>query len=237
MAPKYINSEITFPVIIATVVITQSAPIRVSCVGDSITAGCCTSGVPAYPELLQQVLGSGYVVTNYGNSGKTMLKKGICGPPPSGDCSYWTTPTYPAAIASTPDVVTIMLGTNDAKNFNWFGVQEKGDSFEDDYVEMIHNFKALGTKPKVYVMVPPPLYPPDPYDMNSTVINSIFPVMVPQIAQKGGADGIIDVFTALGGATLSQPGITCDGCHPVQKGCNEIAAIMAQKLKLFLESQ
>jgi len=213
---------------------TQSAPIRVSCVGDSITAGCCTNGIPAYPELLQQLLGNGYIVANYGDSGKTMLKKGICGPPPGGDCAYWDQTTYPAAMASTPDIVTIMLGTNDAKEFNWFGVQNAGDSFHDDYVDMIRKFKALPTKPKVYAMVPPPLYPPQPYDMNQTVINQIFPQMIPTIVQQGGADGIIDVFNALGGVNLSQPGITCDGCHPVEKGCREIAAVIAQKLKAVI---
>lgn len=40
-------------------------------------------------------------VTNYGNSGKTMLKYGLCGPT-GGDCSYWNTTTYPSAIASDP---------------------------------------------------------------------------------------------------------------------------------------
>lgn len=49
-----------------------------------------------------------------------MLKQGLCGPPPSGDCSYWDTPTWPALLNSTPDIVTIMLGTNDAKTFNYW---------------------------------------------------------------------------------------------------------------------
>jgi lysophospholipase L1-like esterase len=54
-----------------------------------------------------------------------MLKKGLCFSS-GGDCAYWDTPTWPAALESQPNVVTIMLGTNDAKSFNWFGVQEKG---------------------------------------------------------------------------------------------------------------
>jgi hypothetical protein len=49
-------------------------------------------------------------VFNAGNSGKTMLTNGLCGPPPGGNCSYWATPTYQQALASTPDIVTIMLG-------------------------------------------------------------------------------------------------------------------------------
>ncbi len=38
----------------------------------------------------------------------------LCGPPPGGDCAYENTTTYPAALASTPDIVTIMLGESQA---------------------------------------------------------------------------------------------------------------------------
>lgn len=97
-----------------------AAPIRVSCIGDSITVGVCSSNGMNYPNILQTLLGPNYIVQNFGNSGHTMLKNGLCGPPPAGNCSYWGTPQWAAAQASTPDIVTIMLGTNDAKNFNWF---------------------------------------------------------------------------------------------------------------------
>jgi hypothetical protein len=82
-------------------------------VGDSITAGVCADKTKGYPSILQGLLGPGYVVGNFGNSGKTMLKRGLCGPPAGGDCAYWDTPTWPAALTSQPDIVTIMLG--------WFG--------------------------------------------------------------------------------------------------------------------
>lgn len=206
---------------------------RISCVGDSITAGVCSDTTHGYPAVLQTLLGSNFSVSNFGDSGRTMLKNGLCGPPADGDCAYWDTETYPLALNSTPDIVTIMFGTNDAKNFNWFGVQEKGDSFHSDYLDMISAFRSLPSKPKVFVMIPPPLYPPDPYDMNSTVINGVLPKLLPEIAAQGGA-GVIDVFDALGGANLTQPGITCDGCHPVDKGYIEIANLMYKTLSKYL---
>jgi lysophospholipase L1-like esterase len=50
-----------------------SAAVRVSCVGDSITAGVCASNSSTnYPAVLQRLLGDSYTVGNYGNSGKTM---------------------------------------------------------------------------------------------------------------------------------------------------------------------
>jgi hypothetical protein len=108
-------------------------PIRISLIGDSITAGVCSTNGEDYSFFLQELLGPSYVVSvgwrptyippfpllqlntpfsplapqvsNFGNSGKTMLKNGICGPPPAGDCAYWDTPSWPAAQASTPDIV------------------------------------------------------------------------------------------------------------------------------------
>ena len=53
-----------------------------------------------------------------------------------------------------------MLGSNDAKEFNWDGVQADGDSFEKDYLAMIEALKALPSSPKIYLLSPPPLYPP-----------------------------------------------------------------------------
>ena len=48
---------------------------------------------------------------------------------------------------------------------------------------------------------------------------AVLPSLIPNvIAVAGKVDGVIDCFDALGGANLTQPGITCDGCHPVDKG-------------------
>jgi hypothetical protein len=62
-----------------------------------------------------------------------------------------------------------MLGTNDAKGCNWDysadGVQGKGDLFKNDGADMIAKFEALPSKPKVFVVLPPPLFPPWPYNM------------------------------------------------------------------------
>jgi len=212
--------------LVAAAAAANAAQIRITCIGDSITAGVCSSQTHGYPAILQGLLGSNYLVLNAGNSGKTMLKQGICGPPPSGDCSYWDTPSWPQAEASTPDLVTIMLGTNDAKNFTWFNAST--GNYTADYLDMISILQALPTKPMVFPMIPPPLYPPFPYDMNETVINAEFPVLVPQIAKAGKANGFVDVFDALGGANLTLPKDFCDGCHPVDAGYELIAQVVYQ---------
>ena len=82
--------------------------LRVACVGDSITYG---SGIKdrhhdSYPAVLGRWLGPGWDVRNFGVSGATLLKKG--------DLPYFKQKNHEAAVAFTPDIVVIMLGTNDS---------------------------------------------------------------------------------------------------------------------------
>lgn len=207
-----------------------------------------------YPLQLQRVLGSGYLVSGFANSGHTMLKKGLCGDDKGcgGDCSYWNKDIFYNAMRSEPDIVTIMLGTNDAKHCNfdaspsdWHDpkcvgcpVQGHGASFEADYRDMIRTLKALPSKPRVFVVVPPPLFPPFPFNMSSHVINDVYPVLLRELAKE--ADGLIDVWSALGGAdpvrrAAARGGhcgseaeeCTRDGCHPNDAGLGIIARTLA----------
>jgi hypothetical protein len=49
---------------------TPAAPIKVACIGDSITegAGLSNPALESYPARLQRLLGAGYIVRNYGVS-------------------------------------------------------------------------------------------------------------------------------------------------------------------------
>ena len=52
-------------------------PLRVSCVGDSITKGtACQGNTVPYPDQLQQILGVGYQVSNFGHNDMTASKHG-----------------------------------------------------------------------------------------------------------------------------------------------------------------
>ncbi len=70
-----------------------------------------------------------------------------------------------------------MLGTNDSKLINW-GAPARGDQYSLDYVDMITILKQLPTAPKIYIMIPPPLFSPFPYEMQPEVINTIYPVLL-----------------------------------------------------------
>lgn len=76
-------------------------PIRVACVGDSITQG---SG---YPAKLQVLLGTNYSVGNFGVSGSTVTLNSTK--------PYMNQTAFEKAQQFQPKVVVIMLGTNDAR--------------------------------------------------------------------------------------------------------------------------
>ncbi len=90
----------------------------------------CNTG--SYVEILASKLGPHYEVVNAGVSGRTMLKKGyLDGVTPY---SYWDTDAWKNVLSNHTDIVTIMLGTNDAKYYNWEGIQQNtGDYYTLDY--------------------------------------------------------------------------------------------------------
>jgi hypothetical protein len=128
-------------------IVPNASAINIACVGDSITQGYLSTNGATYPHQLQGMLGSGYKVTNFGAGGRTMLKKG--------DNPYWRTGPLKQALASKPQIVVLMLGTNDAKYHNWGPLHAE---FPVDFKAMIEAFKNVSTSPRIYLMVPPPLY-------------------------------------------------------------------------------
>ena len=91
----------------------EKKPVKIACVGNSITYG---SGIKnqfqnSYPGLLSQLLGEGYDVRNFGISARVLLNKG--------DHPYMHEQKFRDLLAFQPDIVTIKLGTNDSKPWNW----------------------------------------------------------------------------------------------------------------------
>jgi lysophospholipase L1-like esterase len=183
-----------------------TAPIKVACVGDSITQ---SSG---WSDKLGVKLGAGYTSTNYGVSGTTLLKKG--------DNPYWGTAAYTQSHASNPDIVVIMLGTNDSKPFNWNA--HKGE-FVGDYEALIDSYAALPSHPRIYLNLCPPAGTNGYQIVGSVIENEV----IPDIKQVAATKGLptIDVFTAFGGHSLDQSlyGSPADLVHPNDKGAQVIA--------------
>ena len=126
---------------------TSFAVTKWACVGDSITAGWKLKDPQMYYYKLGVMLGSEYEVRNYGHSARTMLKEPIEG------VSYWISPMFTDSQDWNPDIVSIMLGTNDAHPNNWplFAVE-----YQQDAIDMVTIYKDLPSHPRVILMKVPP---------------------------------------------------------------------------------
>ncbi|MEZ0300275.1 MAG: GDSL-type esterase/lipase family protein [Candidatus Methylacidiphilales bacterium] len=181
-----------------------SAKIRVACVGDSITVGMGAGNGP-YPRQLQGFLGDKWEVKTFAISGITLMN--------SGNAPFMKKPAYQAAQDYKPDVVIIMLGTNDTKPKNW----EKKADFYKDYESMVKTFAALESKPRIYVCRPCPVPGNGNFGINEAGVQEQVPII-----DKLAADyklGVIDMHTAL----ADHPGNLPDKVHPNKEGAGRMA--------------
>lgn len=198
----------------------QQVPIRVACVGDSITFG---SGIPnraqdSYPAQLQQLLGTGYEVRNFGVSGATLLRQG--------DKPYWKQPAYAQAQAFKPDVVVIKLGTNDSKPQNWKFKNE----FAADAQALVASFRALPSRPRVLLCLPVPAYRVN-FGINGDII---LKEQIPLLRQAAYATAseLVDLQTPF----LDKGAWFADGIHPGAAGAGYMAKNICEVIKIKPDS-
>lgn len=138
--------------------IADGEKIVVACVGDSITegVGASTASLYSYPAQLQKLLGQGFKVINCGKSGSYVMNleseynvKAADRP----DLWYPATAQYTTLMASSPDIVIVMLGTNDARSMTAVGAEAV---FVEDYKKLIADIAALDSNPEIYLstMIP-----------------------------------------------------------------------------------
>jgi lysophospholipase L1-like esterase len=178
---------------------------RVACVGDSITQGRGAPAGQSYPDQLGRMLGAKWKVHNFGEGGTTMLK--------AGDHPYWDTQSLPDALRFKPDVVIIMLGTNDTKPWNFKDI----DSYGPDYKEMVLAFARLPGPRRILVCFPPPVLNDGSGGINEAGILAEIPI-IRQVSKDTQAE-VIDMFGALAGHADLQP----DNVHPNQAGAELLA--------------
>ena len=182
-----------------------SAPIRVACIGDSITVGVGAKPGYSYPAQLQKLLGKQWQVNNFGVSARTLLRKG--------NLPYWKEKAFTNALSYSPDVVIILLGTNDSKPQNW----RYGNDFAKDYIDFVNVFLRLPKKPFVFICHPPPVPNPGNYGINEAVVDKEIPI-IDRIAAEFQL-GVIDMHAVLDG----KPQLLPDRVHPNSEGAQEMA--------------
>lgn len=188
--------------------------IKVACVGDSITAGAGVKDPKnRYPAQLQGLLGSGYEVKNFGNSGSTMLD--------DGDKPYKKQKSFTDAVAFAADIVVIKLGTNDSKPQNW----SKKEGFVASTKSLVAAFQQANPKAKIYLCYPVPVIAQGNYGINNEKVKGEIIPLIKQTAEELKLP-IIDLYAALDG----QPELLPDRVHPNDAGATLIAKAVAEAI-------
>ena len=190
---------------------------KVACVGDSITYGAGISNrvQDAYPAQLERLLqrfDRSWETRNFGVNSATLLR--------NGDLPYVQLTAYTQAREWNPDVVIIMLGTNDTKPVNWAHSAE----FVSDYLDMIDAFAALPSEPDIWICKPVPAFSTIWGITNQVITEEIIP-FIDEIASQRDV-GVIDMYTPLLGAAAFFP----DTIHPDATGAGLMAEVIAEVL-------
>ena len=121
--------------------------VKVACIGDSITWGftLLNPWKQSYPVLLQEKLGAEYKVRNFGYNDAAARF--------DADTPYVSKRVYRESLAWNPDIVLLMLGTNDTKRRNW-----DPEIFRRDYQRIIESYRQLPSQPRIILIAPIRIY-------------------------------------------------------------------------------
>ncbi len=190
-------------------------PTVIAAVGDSITDGTGErvddGSEDSYPSQLKVILGNDYEILSYGVGGATLLSNGA---------PYTKHEFFKLSQETKPDIVLIMLGTNDSRSETW-----NASEYERQLKTFIDSYRSASNHPEVYVMTPPAAYG-NKIGINGGVIASeIVPIIYRVAAQT--KIKYIDIFSL----TKNNPELFRDGVHPSYTGYKVIANKIATTLR------
>jgi len=190
--------------------------IKIACIGDSITWGYAIIGRKrnCFPSVLQRLLGDGYEVENFGFVDASARV--------DADTPYVTKAVFNKSHLFQPDIVMIMLGSNDTKTRNW-----DPEKYRRGYETIIDSYNKLESKPEIILLTPPHMFKrfgKNLYGLSEeTMTNEVIPV-IRSIASERKLK-MIDI-----NAVLSRSELIPDGVHPGVSGARLIAKTIADYL-------
>ena len=186
----------------------SSDAIRVACVGDSLTQSS------VYPLKLWTQLGSNYRGRNFGVGSTTVSL--------DSETPYMNTSAFQNALEFQPEIVIIMLGTNDAQP----SLHRYNASFVDDYLKLVDAFQRLSSEPEIWIVLPPPIFSDEGGKISPEYFKNTIIPLIEQVANETNLP-LIDVHSALAGHSDYFP----DGVHPDIEGGKLIADEIYKALK------
>ncbi|WP_250277283.1 DUF459 domain-containing protein [[Clostridium] colinum] len=192
--------------------------IKIACIGDSITYGLGVEfrrRFSTYPARLYKNLGKDYKVLNYGASSRTLLS--------SGNHPYSKTKFIKKCLKENPNIIIIMLGSNDSKLINW-----NAKKYKQEYLKLIKKYQSINKNFKIYIMTPPRAFAKIKNESsirNYIIKNEICPI-IKSISKETNVK-LIDLYNL----TKDKPQWFFDGIHPNKKGNIEIAKYISNIIK------
>lgn len=189
----------------------QQKTIKVACIGDSVTYG---TGIEdrdsrSYPSQLQQMLGDGYEVGNFGRPGATLLRKG--------HRPYMQQPEFEAAMEFAGDIAVIHLGLNDTDPRNWPNYR---DEFVEDYIALIESVRKANPLVRIMIARMSPITTKHHRFISGTrQWHSDIQKAIECVAQAAGVE-LIDFHSGL----HRRPDLLPDSIHPTAEGAEILAS-------------
>ena len=189
---------------------------KVACIGDSITWGFMLLNPRKwnYPTRLQELLGNGYEVRNFGYNDASVQF--------DADTPYVRKRVFRNSLEWNPDIVLLMLGTNDTKRRNWDSVR-----FRKDYLRLVDSYRTLPSAPQVILIAPIRIF-----RIKGIAIMGVYP----EILEEGVRPAIHEIGTETGLQVVdledlfSDNSFSLDGVHPLREGSRMIAERIFQKV-------
>ncbi len=191
---------------------------RIACIGDSITFGAGvmqTRKTAAWTSVWEKKLGKDFQVLNYGVSGATLQQEG--------DFPYRKVGYLKRLKKAQPELILLMLGTNDAKPYNW-----DESRFAREYEELILELRDKPWPHRLVLMAPPKAFPEEKsgviaFDIENEPIRDVIRPLASSLGRKYGLQ-VIDLYAL----TEEHPEYFDDGVHPNELG-NRVIAEQIQK--------
>ena len=198
--------------------------VRVVCVGDSITKN------GYWENNLQGALPETYVVEGFGVNAATALRYGMKndGTP----MGFVGTEAYADSLRTVPDIVVIMLGTNDAKPINWEGDMDNPHQFIIDTTDLVRTYQQMDSAPTVFLALPPTVHRTYSTITEEALAQKVIPALR-RVAKVTDAH-LIDVHAATANAAEH----FADGVHPSDNdGGQCIADAIAAAIRTYRPSE
>lgn len=188
-------------------------PIRVSCIGNSITYGTGLQNPEkdSYPTQLQQMLGPGYEVGRFGKPGATLLRRAFR--------PYFDQVEYRQAMDFHGDIAVIHLGINDTDPRAWPNYR---DEFVQDYSALIDSVRKSNPKCRILVARLTPLSSRHYRFLSGTRDwHREIQQVIEQVARRKDCE-LISFFEPL----HHRPELFPDGIHPNREGYGIMAQVV-----------